>query len=96
MQNDEQVDEKDYVPSYDMNDKKYDIVYQRGKDLYNIDRDEVIWYYLFDIWLNPNSGCLGISLQINKSRQYHNVGLRTMVNRLFRDYYLNSKDHTSL
>ena len=95
MQDDEQLGEEIDIPCFKPNDEVSSVLYQRGKELFDIESDDWVWNYLFDIWFNPQSKIMYTTLSSHCFKQYRNACLRTMIDRIFRDYFISNKDQTS-
>lgn len=63
-------------------------LYARGKALYGIERDEWVWQYLFEMWFNRDSKLKCTSITTHSFKQFGKANLTTMLDRIFREYYV--------
>ena len=68
--------------------EQWEAIYQRGKDLFGIERDAWVWNYLFELWFNRDSKLKYTTIMTQVFKQYSKAKLGTMLNRIFRDYFL--------
>lgn len=82
----------DYFP---IKDEQLEVFLQRGKDIFNIDRDDCAWAYLLEAWCNPDSKIRQTTLWGHRIKQYRNASLTTLYDRIFRDYQKDNEDDAS-
>ena len=64
-------------------------LYARGKALYGIEKDAWVWQYLFEMWFNRDSKLKSTSITTQSFKEYGNTRLETMLDRIFKEYYIN-------
>jgi hypothetical protein len=73
------------VPSFA---EQREAIYRRGKELYGIEKDAWIWNILFDLWFNRDSKLKYTTIPTHVFKEYGKAKLGTMLNRIFRDYFI--------
>lgn len=68
-------------------DEQYATVFQRGKEMYGLEKDSWLWDYLFAIWFHRDTMFKGTTIAHVVLKDYNNTRIGTMIEQLFRGFH---------
>lgn len=66
--------------------EELEVYFQRGKEMFNLERDDWMWLYLFGYWYHQYHGLRCTTIWTHKLKMFGGACLETMFERIFLDF----------